>query len=119
MYWATIGLVALLINFTLNFLQKVPKEYRGSVVRGHGLASAMDWPTANISNDGSFPCGTFDADTQYGRAVLIVFNDTIECHIKGLSRDIYGQDLVITDVKRRVGPRIFYFLTLALNLFTW
>ena len=119
MYWATICLVALILNFVLNFMQKVPEEYTGRVVRGHGLAGAMDWPTANLINDGSFPCGTFEADTQFGRAFLIVFGDLIECHVQGLSQDLYDQDLVMTDIKRRVGPRIFYYLTIALNLFTW
>ena len=104
-------LVFILVNLCINFFKPIPTTYIGNVIHGMKQVRLIDWPTANIENDGSFPMGTFSANTKYGNAFIFSNSNIIEMHICSFKGDVYGEEIEITDIKREMGNNIFTYFT--------
>ena len=110
-----IFLYILFLHYKLS--RKIPDKYTGTVITGWKKGRTFDWPTANLKNDGTFPCGAFQCTTQYGRATVISTPQVIEVHINNFHEDIYGKILELSDIHYLLHAPIFKYYTIGINLF--
>ena len=62
----------------------------GQKKKGLGLATHLGYPTINLLLNKKFPCGFYDADSDYGKVIMIVdhTNKFAECHFKEYTKNI-------------------------------
>ena len=107
MKYLVVVIVFIIFNFMYNFFKPIPDIWSGEVIRGYGNASTLDWPTANIRNDGKFPVGVFTATSEHGTGIVISSQHTVEFHIHKFSGDLYDKHIKLEYIRRYKSSSMF------------
>lgn len=84
-------------------------EIKGKVIKGKQFGTRVGYPTANLDtkDHGLIKTGVYCGyvtvqEKEYAAVLCVNWSDTVEVHILGLCRDIYGADidLRVTDFIR-------------------
>lgn len=87
--------------------------YRGQVLKGAQEGRTLGFPTANVAFMGSKMTGTYAAEVTLAhetfRAAVYVNErrKLLEAHILDFSRDIYGQEITMTLLKKVAETEVF------------
>jgi FAD synthase len=117
-YVLVLTLVLVLLNVMYNFFKPIPETWSGNVSHGYGNASTIDWPTANMLNDGKFPVGVFTATSEYGSGIVLSSKDIVEIHINGFTGNLYYKPITLSDIKRYTASSIFKYYSIMACLIT-
>jgi len=74
-----------------------------TILKGDNICSYIyDYPTANIINTINLPFGIYQATSNYGDTLCIVFyiDNIIHCHIKNFNKNIYNKKLSLYNIKK-------------------
>jgi len=84
----------------INYFEPFISNIKGKVIRGSGLARLYGYRTANLYNTTNLECGIYNGKCQYGDVtVWSKGKSKIECHIHDFNKDIYGEELIITELQ--------------------